>query len=208
MSSSRLKSYTLTASGAAALAASGMASGDIQTSGATTSIAKGTQNILFSIDSANVWARHFGTGNISTSGYAAVSFSVESGSVGVVSSGATINDGFSGTGREISARVNFSNSNTQTPAFTLPLGSSQLLGLRQYGPDGWEFGWIEYSLSLFEGEFTFTVNRWAYNDVAGQGIIAGQNTAAGSSAVPGLGGLAALAIGAAGVRSRRQRTVA
>jgi MYXO-CTERM domain-containing protein len=45
-------------------------------------------------------------------------------------------------------------------------------------------------------------------DVANQGIIAGQNTAAGSSAVPGLGGLAALAIGAAGVRSRRQRTVA
>ena len=37
------------------------------------------------------------------------------------------------------------------------------------------------------------------------GIIAGQDTAAGSSAVPGLGGLAALAIG---VRSRRQRTVA
>ena len=32
--------------------------------------------------------------------------------------------------------------------------------------------------------------------------------AAGSTAVPGLGGLAALAIGAAGVRSRRQRTVA
>ena len=44
--------------------------------------------------------------------------------------------------------------------------------------------------------------------VDGQGIIAGQNTAAGSQAVPGLGGLAALAIGAAGVRSRRQRTVA
>ena len=65
-----------------------------------------------------------------------------------------------------------------------------------------------YLSGITPGTFVFTVNSWAYNDVAGEGIITGQNTAAGSSAVPGLGGLAALAIGAAGVRSRRQPTVA
>ena len=60
-----------------------------------------------------------------------------------------------------------------------------------------------YLSGITPGTFVFTVNSWAYNDVAGEGIITGQNTAAGSSAVPGLGGLAALAIGDAGVRSRR-----
>ena len=47
-----------------------------------------------------------------------------------------------------------------------------------------------------------TLHGYAWENVGGEGIVAG------STAVPGLGGLAALAIGAAGVRSRRQRTVA
>lgn len=92
----------------------------------------------------------------------------------------------------------------------LDAGSNKLLAFRvEEGTDTF-YGWIDYTLSfndIYSG-YTFTVNAWAYNDVSGQGIIAGQNTAAGSQAVPGLGGLAALAIGAAGVRSRRQRTVA
>ena len=90
---------------------------------------------------------------------------------------------------------------------SLALGTN-LLGISIFIGDDAYYGWVDYSLSMFEGEYTFTINGWAYNDVSGEGIIAGQNTAAGSSTVPGLGGLAALAIGAAGVRSRRQRTVA
>jgi len=96
-------------------------------------------------------------------------------------------------------------------------GENSLLAFRIESPiDGSiYFGWIDYTLQVGspaadEGQtlldpFVFTVNAWAYNDVAGEGILAGQNVAAGSSAVPGLSGLAALAIGAAGVRSRRQR---
>jgi len=49
-----------------------------------------------------------------------------------------------------------------------------------------------------------TLHGYAWENVGGQGIVAG----AGQPVVPGLGGLAALAIGAAGIRSRRQRTVA
>ena len=90
----------------------------------------------------------------------------------------------------------------------LTLGSGEIVGFSLTDSGDNYYGWIAYDLSMSEGEYTFTVNGWAYNDVANEGIIAGQNQAAGSSAVPGLGGLAALAIGAAGVRSRRQRTVA
>ena len=90
----------------------------------------------------------------------------------------------------------------------LDFGSGEIVGFRIMDNGDYYYGWIAYDLSMSEGEYTFTVNGWAYNDVANEGIIAGENRAAGSSAVPGLGGLAALAIGAAGVRSRRQRTVA
>jgi hypothetical protein len=92
-------------------------------------------------------------------------------------------------------------------------GTNELLAFRMkiFGEAGMYFGWIDYTLDASGGAtdpYTFTINAWAYNDVADQGIIAGEARAAGSSggaAVPGLGGLAALAIGAAGVRTRRQR---
>ena len=92
-------------------------------------------------------------------------------------------------------------------------GTNELLAFRMEisGEAGMYFGWIDYTLDASgnaSDPYTFTVNAWAYNDVSDQGIIAGQALAAGSSgggAVPGLGGLAALAIGAAGVRTRRQR---
>ena len=48
-----------------------------------------------------------------------------------------------------------------------------------------------------------TLHGYAWENVGGEGIVAGAG-----EPVPGLGGLATLAIGAAGVRSRRQRTVA
>ncbi|MEC8321038.1 MAG: hypothetical protein VX012_06490 [Planctomycetota bacterium] len=62
------------------------------------------------------------------------------------------------------------------------------------------FGWADISLST-DG-LSLTVHGWAFED-SGEAIIAGQTGA--SNAVPGLGGLAALACGAAGLRRRRDR---
>ena len=104
--------------------------------------------------------------------------------------------------------MSFSDSQMTRNNGNLDLGSGVIVGFRLSASALDFYGWINYDLSMSEGQYAFTVNGWAYNDVAGEGIIAGQYQAAGSSAAPGLGGLAALAIGAAGVRSRRQRTVA
>ena len=82
-----------------------------------------------------------------------------------------------------------------------------ILGVALSNEGSDHYAWVNYSLSWSGSEYTFTINSWAYNDVAGEGIIAGQAMAAGTP-VPGLGGLGVLAMGAAGVRSRRQRTVA
>ena len=62
------------------------------------------------------------------------------------------------------------------------------------------FGWADISLST-DG-LSLTVHGWAFED-SGAGIVAGETGA--SNAVPGLGGLAALACGAAGMRRRRDR---
>ncbi|MCP4796429.1 MAG: hypothetical protein GY885_09760 [Phycisphaeraceae bacterium] len=59
-------------------------------------------------------------------------------------------------------------------------------------------------MSMDANQF-ITVERWALESTAN---TAAGYSPAGSTAVPGLGGLAALAIGAAGVRSRRQRAIA
>ncbi|MBC02458.1 MAG: hypothetical protein CMJ34_04010 [Phycisphaerae bacterium] len=57
------------------------------------------------------------------------------------------------------------------------------------------YGWVDLSFDYEAG--TLTVHRWAYEtDV---------NTAASTPVVPGPGGLFALALGAAGIRGRRQR---
>ena len=63
------------------------------------------------------------------------------------------------------------------------------------------FGWADISLST-DG-LSLTVHGWAFED-SGEAIVAGQ-TEGGDNAVPGLGGLAALACGAAGMRRRRDR---
>ena len=88
-----------------------------------------------------------------------------------------------------------------------------LVGLEITSGADIHYGRIDYASSFAQGDgLSFIVNGWAYNDVSGQGIIAGQNKPARSSggggAVPGFGGLGDLAIGAAGLRSPRQRTVA
>ena len=209
MSDSRLKSYALTAGGAA-LAAAGMASADIQRSSGSTAIpvSDSSSLTLFTVGGVEVQASNEAAGSWAIGGTASATMNVDFGSLTKVNSGVTIGAGFTGA-FTVYNRVTFSaGAVTSSSSKGLTTGSNHLIGLSLGLGDTIHYGWIDYSLSMFEGEYTFTVNRWAYNDVANEGIIAGQYQAAGSSAVPGLGGLAALAIGAAGVRSRRQRTVA
>ena len=61
-------------------------------------------------------------------------------------------------------------------------------------------GWIELTLGQ-DGDFlSLTIDRWAYESTPGQAA-----SIPGGTPVPGVGGLLALAMGAAGVRGRRQR---
>jgi hypothetical protein len=62
-------------------------------------------------------------------------------------------------------------------------------------------GFIEYEWTGGATGSSFTVNQWAYN--INSAITMPANS--GGGAVPGLGGLAALACGAAGMRRNRQR---
>ena len=214
MSDSRLKNYALTAGGAAALAATGLAGAEIQKSSGSTPIPEGLgptgSTELFTINGVKFGAsnQHFGSWSVSGSAVASL---WGTGSVywSRVNADDSIGTGFSGTFYN-SNYMTFFNSGMTRSGGPLELGTGVIVGFAFTESSGGDtyYGWVDYDLSMSEGSFTFTVNGWAYNDVAGQGIIAGQDQAAGSSAVPGLGGLAALAIGAAGVRSRRQRTVA
>ena len=65
----------------------------------------------------------------------------------------------------------------------------------------YHYGWLDVTVGLNENDdFFLTINRWAYESDA--------ETAAsipGGTVVPGVGGLAALAFGAAGIRRRRER---
>ena len=81
-------------------------------------------------------------------------------------------------------------------------GETGAFGIRFNDGGDKYYGWVEVSM---DANNFITVERWALETTAN---TAAEYSPAGSTAVPGLGGLAALAIGAAGVRSRRQRTVA
>jgi len=66
---------------------------------------------------------------------------------------------------------------------------------------GNNYGWVRLSFgNTLDATTGFTVVDWAY-DNTGAAILAGQTT----SAVPGAGALAALAVGASGLRGRRSR---
>ena len=61
-------------------------------------------------------------------------------------------------------------------------------------------GWIELTLGQ-DGDFmSLTIERWAYESTPGQAA-----SIPGGTPVPGAGGLLALALGAAGIRRRRER---
>ncbi len=226
MSDSRLTNYAFIAG--SALAAAGSAGADIITSTGSTTIAQSPPpgaagwNTLFSIGQVDVRARNLldnsaNNTNPNRDWYMSAQIGGNFGfahGTAAISNGMTISSGLNLQHGAVSNYRGYSvTNNIGSLTYVdddLSAGSNMLLAVRvEEGTDTF-YGWIDYTLSfadIYSG-YTFTVNAWAYNDVSGQGIIAGRNTAAGSRAVPGLGGLAALAIGAAGVRSRRQRTVA
>ena len=70
-----------------------------------------------------------------------------------------------------------------------------------FGAELSTFGWVDLTIGENEaGKLTLTINRWAYESVAGTAA-----SIPGGTPVPGAGGLLALALGAAGVRRRRER---
>ena len=69
---------------------------------------------------------------------------------------------------------------------------------------GWAHMTFQWSGSgQYQSLQSVTLTGWAYNDVPGGSITAGQTESA--TAIPGAGGLVALACGAAGLRRRRNR---
>lgn len=86
------------------------------------------------------------------------------------------------------------------------LGQSGFLGVRFQWNGNTHYGWIEA-----DGNATatvLTISQWAYNDIPGEGILAGQPTAVPEPASWPVG-LGLLALGAAGVTQyRRQRSCA
>lgn len=62
------------------------------------------------------------------------------------------------------------------------------------------YGFLQYTFTLTAGDAELTIGQWAYN--VNSSITMPPN---GATAVPGFGGLAALACGAAGVRRSRRR---
>jgi hypothetical protein len=216
VTNSHLKNYLITAGAAtAAFAVAGSADADIINSTGSTSVVQNAADFtLFSFNGAKVKARNVWNRSASISAYTYATAHIQATNVNFqlasISDGITISNIMTfGGSTERNNRSAVSGVITSS-GNDLALASNKLVAFRVTNGGDSYYGWLDYSLaflSLDDG-YTFTVNGWAYNDVSGQGIIAGQNTAAGSNAVPGLGGLAALAIGAAGVRSRRQRTVA
>ena len=212
MSNSRLKSYALTAGASAALAFADAASAEIMTSsGSPVSININQDSTnLFSIDGKGLRAFNFTSTGESVDPYFAAGFFGNGFDFNwkIVSSGVAVDYGLGFTGNGVLERLYgyFSSYSTYSGG-NLSLGTSKIIAFSMESTET-HYGWINYSLAKENNRYAFTVNSWAYNDVAGEGIVAGQNQAAGSSAVPGLGGLAVLAIGAAGVRSQRSRTVA
>ena len=227
MNESRIKAYkvhALAAGGTAAMVTFGVASADIIKSDGSVSIPvplAGTSSgfTLFSTAGIEIVASNFAWSSTAGDFSVAALVKARAGSSIVsnvlftdVNAGMTIDADLASASESTPAALNLIQGNSQSTtkssyAGGFATGSERLLALRiEDGVSGSHYGWINYTLSYFEGGFfSLTINSWAYNNVMNEGIIAGQDQAASSNAVPGLGGLAALAIGAAGVRSRRQR---
>ena len=226
MNESRIKAYkvhALTAGGTAVMAAFGVAQADIIMSDGSVSIpvpltGASSGVTLFSTAGIEIVASNFASWSTAGDFSAAVLVKARAGSSLVsnvlftdVNAGMTIDADLASASEATGAALNLIQGTSQSTSKSgyiggFATGSERLLALNIIEDgSGSHYGWINYTLSYLEGGFTLTINSWAYNNVMNEGIIAGQDQAASSNAVPGLGGLAALAIGAAGVRSRRQR---
>ncbi|BBO86547.1 hypothetical protein DSCO28_71130 [Desulfosarcina ovata subsp. sediminis] len=85
------------------------------------------------------------------------------------------------------------------PYWTSNCGESGYMGIKFKISGSWHYGWIEASINAAGDEIT--LYSWAYEDVAGQPIDAGDT----GSPVPIPGSLALLASGAAGLAALRRR---
>ena len=85
-------------------------------------------------------------------------------------------------------------------------GSNRYLGFFvQHTPSSnYVAGWINFDFDRSNGLRSFTINSYSV-DVAGSGATITMPANSGGGAVPGIGGLAGLAMGAAGLRRKRQR---
>ena len=99
--------------------------------------------------------------------------------------------------------ANFRYSNSSGSSGYLTLGTNYLGFSVANGTTGTVVNaFLQYDLAWDGSTLQFTILNWAYNIDA---PITMPANSGGGGAVPGLGGLAALACGAAGVRRRRQR---
>ena len=105
---------------------------------------------------------------------------------------------------------NFTSSNPSTSMVGTALSGSGYLGFSVENMDTGTYvaGWVQFtydrSLGYVANGSYFTINSWNFNTGDVTTSITMPGTAA-SGAVPGVGGLAGLAMGAAGLRRKRQR---
>ena len=145
------------------------------------------------------WADRAGAGNMKFWGVETGSQAISWGAAGFDKS----NRGFGG------GWANFGNDTQTSMAGTATSGSGYLgFAVQNTNTSTYVAGWVNftYDRSLgngANGDF-FTINSWNFNTGDVTTSITMPGTAA-SGAVPGVGGLAGLAMGAAGLRRKRQR---
>ena len=194
----RLKTYAAAAS-AGATAVSGMAAADLVISTGAMTIEVGSGNVnLFTQDSDALWATNSARMTPSASFSLSAGLFADSISFNVgVNNGDVVSNtaGMAAGGLQVTSQFGFTGSPNE-----LPLGDNMLVSFAMNTGVGTYYGWINYTIFNPDiTEYSLTINAWAYNDTSGGAIVAGQNE------VPGPGGLAVLASGAAGVRLRRRR---
>ena len=98
---------------------------------------------------------------------------------------------------------------SQIPNFNLlgtgVTGSNRYLGffVQNTVTTDYVAGWIRFDFDRSAGQRSFTINGYSVNVGANASVTMPANS--GGGAVPGIGGLAGLAMGAAGMRRKRQR---
>lgn len=113
-------------------------------------------------------------------------------------------------GQSIGSASSFVNdSNLSTYTYFDQGAGTRYIGLRLNQSSQTYYGWFEFSYTpLVSGFRDFTFTRFAFNDIAGQSILAGQTAAVPEASTLGLvGGLFGL-VAAAHVRRRRQQQAA